>query len=118
MFGQLVVALLFAVSIAGAYIGFALAYKSVGPVRLDIVYFAEMSLNVYLWIALILSAGSIVVRFMMFEKMGMTRTVFASELSVFMMIFLSLVIFREQLSLQDIVGGTMIIIGVFIVSWR
>ncbi len=115
---QLVANLLFALMVASAYICFAFAYKRVGSFEMDVSYIISITFSPFFIGGLTLSFLSTFVRLAMFNALGISKTVLASELSVIMMLVLSLVIFREALGAKDIIGGAMILLGILLVGWR
>lgn len=67
---------------------------------------------------LALSFGSTFARLAMFEALGISRTVLASELSVMLMLLISLAIFREEFGLKEIIGSILVLVGILFVGGR
>jgi len=67
-------------------------------------------------LGLVLSFGSTLARLAMFDRLGITQTVLAQELSVAMMLGLSLTVFRDALTPAQVAGGIFIVSGAFLVA--
>lgn len=108
---------LFACLVALGYICQAWAFRSAQPVaEAGLARLVSIAAHPVFILGLALSFGSTLARLAMFERLGVTQTVFAQELSVLLMVGLSLSVFREALTAWQMVGGVLILGGVFLVA--
>lgn len=111
------IVLLFACLVSLGYVCQAWAFR-------DAESFGERGLGQVLMVVahptfalgLALSFGSSLARLAMFDRLGITQTVLAQELSVVMMLGLSLSVFRDALTPGQVVGGVLIVGGAFLVA--
>ncbi|MBI2847262.1 MAG: EamA family transporter [Chloroflexi bacterium] len=106
----------FAVLVSTSYILYALAFRDKGPLVWEFKYVLSVVLHPFFILGLILALGGSVVRLGLFQYMGISRTVIASELTIVFMLILSFLFFRERLTLQDMGGAVLILVGVWLVG--
>jgi drug/metabolite transporter (DMT)-like permease len=109
--------LAFASLVSAAYICFASTFREMGGVVIfRPSFFVKLILHPLFILGLALSFSSTFFRFVLFQQVGISRTVLVSELSVVVMLGMSLLVFREKYGLREIIGSLLILIGILFVG--
>lgn len=80
-------------------------------------YFARMAFHpLFLAGAGLQGVSALVVRFLIFDAIGVTRTVIISPFGFLGMVFLIALVFKEPMGARQLLGGLIILLGVVLVA--
>lgn len=109
--------LTFACLVSIGYICQAWAFRSNQLVGgRDVLQVAAVIFNPIFLTGLVLSFGGTLARLVMFDRLGISQTVLAQELSMVLMLGLSLWVFRETLTVSQVTGSLLVLGGVVLIA--
>ncbi len=106
---------LFASVIATALLFYALAFKANGA-ELSASNFIHIIFHPYFMGGLVLAFSSSIMRIILFDLLGYTRTALVSQLAALFSVVLLWAVFKEALTPRQIAGGALLIGGLFLVA--